>query len=361
MKFLLYLWMSVISVKGLAQDSLHYSLIFESWNDIFTNVQGGLKKGTVYKGLFAFDPTLSYKLFRYSGSFCYAYGKSPSQTLIGDLQTVSNIDTDLDFFVFKSYLTYEKSDFSVDIGIIDMNEEFINCEKTEFLINSSFGIPAHISCNNTVSIFPLTCLGLNFKYNKNDKHIVKLGLYEGEPVPLPQKDLRKFFNLSGGIFGIIEYTRNFSLQQHKIGIFHHTGSLSSDTVFSKNAHNGFYLLSSLTLVDNERNNLSLFSQFSHDLFYVSNHHYYVGFGIILLFCHKNNQTHQVSAALAYIGNKISQKRETAIEINYTRQLGTYFLLQPNIQYIINPAGTESKLPNSLSLNLRVLVTYEKSN
>ena len=48
----------------------------------------------------------------------------------------------------------------------------------------------------------------------------------------------------------------------------------------------------------------------------------------------------------------SKKHETVIELTYKCQIIDQLFIQPNLQYIINPAGTEEKLNNALVAGLR---------
>ena len=55
------------------------------------------------------------------------------------------------------------------------------------------------------------------------------------------------------------------------------------------------------------------------------------------------------------GNDIGS--ETAIEMVYDFQLNKYMHIKPDLQYVINPAGTDKKLSNALVGMLRFQVEF----
>ncbi|MCX7863061.1 MAG: carbohydrate porin [Bacteroidales bacterium] len=354
------LWLILFSNVVVAGDTLKYGFALESWNDIVNNISGGIKRGTVYKGLLAFDPNIRYGKFGFKGSMCYSFGKSPSEELIGDMHVMSNIDADVGWFIFESYFFVESKKFKGEIGILNMNEQFVMCENAQYLLNSSFGIPSHITHNTPVSVYPLTTLGANFIKEFKNKFFLKLGIYDGFPDHKISNRLSTAIQLNDGYFVIGEAAKYWENIHFKMGSYYHSGKKSDiDSSLDLKAHQGFYSIIYKDLFKNEKYHLSLFSQLSKSLHVHHYHNYYVGGGITLELCKKEN-TSQFSLGIAHAGDKRKYLEETVVELNYYRNIGKYIFIQPDIQYIINPSGTGRRLENAFTVNLRLLLRLEKS-
>ena len=70
-----------------------------------------------------------------------------------------------------------------------------------------------------------------------------------------------------------------------------------------------------------------------------------------LFSKKGNDV--LGLALAHVGFRGKIKDETAYELSYRYQINDHLFIQPDIQYIIHPAGTDKTLNNSFAGLLRV--------
>ncbi len=81
--------------------------------------------------------------------------------------------------------------------------------------------------------------------------------------------------------------------------------------------------------------------------------YYIGTGVNYtgLFSHKGND--KAGLAIAHVGLRESVPDETVLEFTYQYTMLHVIYLQPDIQYIMHPAGTGLKLKNSLSVTLRI--------
>lgn len=362
MKTFILILAILFHIKVNSQDSLKFSYAFESWNDVVNNVHGGIKKGTVYRGLFAFDPSIEYGSFGFNNSFCYSLGKSPSKELVGDFQVLSNIDSDVDFFIFESYFYYMlKEKLKIKIGIINMNEEFVYCEKgADLLINSSFGIPSQITTNSPVSVYPITSFGTNLIFEVNNNNALKVGIYDGFPKTLTQSNLITGIHFKDGIFTISEYQRLFNKLQFKVGFFHHTGTLKIKSEAERVLpHNGIYSIVSGNVCRISNNQISSFLQFSHSLYNETNHNFYIGAGTSIQFNNDDDKVNQLILGIAHAGKRKFSEGETVYELSYIRQFGQYLFVQPDVQYIVNPLGYIKPLPNALTLNLRLLIIFER--
>jgi porin len=89
---------------------------------------------------------------------------------------------------------------------------------------------------------------------------------------------------------------------------------------------------------------------------------YVGLGAVQSGTFANRPDDRLGIAIAHaiIGSPTVQmlglsSAETSLEASYQVKLSDRFAIQPDVQYIIHPAGI-SRAPNSLGLGLRLVVT-----
>ncbi|MBN1462973.1 MAG: carbohydrate porin, partial [Paludibacteraceae bacterium] len=78
------------------------------------------------------------------------------------------------------------------------------------------------------------------------------------------------------------------------------------------------------------------------------HNHFYSLGINYKEFSKKRTDDMLGLAVAYFGSdNASITHETTIELTYKMVLNEHLYIQPDIQYIINPAGTENKLNNAL--------------
>jgi porin len=58
-----------------------------------------------------------------------------------------------------------------------------------------------------------------------------------------------------------------------------------------------------------------------------------------------------------VSKKNYKKNESTIEAYYKKQIGENFSIQPDLQYVIHPAGTDEVLPNALVGILRFNISF----
>lgn len=64
--------------------------------------------------------------------------------------------------------------------------------------------------------------------------------------------------------------------------------------------------------------------------------------------------------VAHAGDRVKMQQERVLEFVFSKSLGKYFLIQPDVQYVINPSGYIRPLNNALTLNVRILFRFEKN-
>lgn len=127
--------------------------------DIVSNTMGGIETGTVYLGMvnagLGFD-TEKANLWK-GGEFfitvANTHGAEPTSELIGDFQSVSNIEAGSLTYFHELWYKQAFGKVSFVVGIQDLNTEFVTSEYGANLINSSFGIPSLFADNISSPIF----------------------------------------------------------------------------------------------------------------------------------------------------------------------------------------------------------------
>jgi porin len=342
--------------------------------DFAGNFAGGNKTGTAYLGMANIKIGLDPKKiglwnggqFLINGS-C-THGNMLSADYIGDFQVASNIEAGNHIYIHELWYRHSLDVAEITVGLQDLNSEFVTSEFAGLFINSSFGIPSLIADNIPAPIFPLTGLGIATKFFLSEKLSLQAALFDGLPKDFSKNEYNLNWDLTDndGVLAILELQisilPNNMPGMLKFGSYYHsrlkqkneeTGLI--ETIFNENY--GFYFIADQKIVNiNENNGLGLFAQLAFSPGNINFHNYYIGGGIKYngLFdeCGHDN----FGLAFAHAGFNNSED-ETTIELFYRAPISGIFYIQPDIQYIINPAGTENKLGNALAAFIRFAINF----
>ncbi|XHR99135.1 porin [Sphingomonas sp. DBB INV C78] len=136
--------------------------------DALSNTSGGIERGTAYMGKLELTVEADGAVIGLDGAQFYAsaeqvHGRQLSAELVGDGQTVSNIEAVPALRLFEAWVDAPLGDHaSAKLGMIDLNSEFDVQNVGGIFLNSSHGIgPEYAQSGlNGPSIFPTTALGL---------------------------------------------------------------------------------------------------------------------------------------------------------------------------------------------------------
>lgn len=336
--------------------------------DILTNVVGGIQQKTAYLGMLNLEINLNttYANWWKGGNFYVkatnTHGESPSANIIGDLQTVSNIEAGNHTFLQEAWFSQSVSNLNIIFGLQDLNKEFAVTKYGSSFINSSFGIIPTISCNLNAPIFPLTSVGVTLKWEINEKLSWLNAIYDGEPTDFAENPFNTNWQLhaNDGLLAISEVQVNDNKPlpaTYKIGLYNHGHSLSK--LIYKNpptiTHNSWGAFAYADKNAWKKNNQSfgLFAQAGYGFSAKSNCKMYLGGGFNLSGLIKKDGSDLIGLAIAYAKLEENKQNETAIEFTCHFPLNDYFYIHPDIQYIINPSGIDQNLPNSLAGIIRI--------
>jgi len=370
--------MSVNSEQGNPAQLKNYFFTEASYTgDICTNIIGGITTGTKYLGManlkLGFDTEIAglWKGGQFFINGAATHGKSPSEFLVGDFQTVSNIDAGDHIYIHELWYKHQFKRFEITFGLQDLNVEFAGSENGSMFINSSFGIPPVISDNIPAPIFPLTALGITSKIEITDNILLSAAVYDGCPTAFEHNLYNTNWHLSNNdgtlVLSELAWSKEFFKLSgtYKAGYYFHSGLTETDPetgasaeVFDNNY--GFYFIADQTVWErsDREQSLGVFAQLALSPASINTHHYYFGGGLNYSGISKKQPNDALGLAFACAGfDHNTRKNETAIEMYYKKQICENLFFQPDVQFVINPAGTNEVLPNALVGLLRFNIAF----
>lgn len=332
--------------------------------DAVNNFHGGIKKGFAYLGMATLNGDFdTEKAGWWKGGEAYikianTHGGEPTTYLVGDFQGVSNIEAGNLTWLYEFWYKQQFSKWSVVIGVQDLNVNFATTENGTLFTNSSFGIHSSIADNIPSPIFPLTALGISMQWKVSDNLIFQAALFDGTPDDFENNpfNISWRLNKTDGFLTLSEFHLSKSLIKNlngsfKLGGYYH---MHGDLNVGVQKNFGLYGVAEQEITDK----FSLFAQIGLSPRSINNHNHFYSLGFNLKTPFKKRENDVFGMAIAYAGidsNEIGS--ETAIELTYQLNIYNILYVRPDIQYIINPAGTDQKLDNALVGFLRFGVEF----
>lgn len=339
--------------------------------DVVTNYSGGLKRGTTYLGLANFRigvNTSSIGLWK-GGEFFIngsnAHGGDPSADLVGDFHVVSNIETNDLTYLHELWYKQSFGSFEINVGLQDLNSEFVSTEYGSIFLNSTFGTPSTLASNVPSPIFPLTAIGASFKLQIGGGNSLKFAFFDGMPTSFEDNphNLRWNIDKEDGVFAITEFARSGKIWgmegSYKGGIYYHSQrhetQVESNSANSIRYNYGVYLVADQKVwkAPDGTGDIGVFGQFALSPERINIHHLYIGTGIVLTGLLPGNPDDVFG--IAYNRTLMSDAAiddESIIEVNYKVHINQNLFIQPDFQYIMNPGGTDRHLKNATTGLLR---------
>lgn len=322
--------------------------------EVLSNMSGGIERGINYLGYLsvsaAFDTE---KIGLRNGPLfqlgvANTHGGTPTKTLIGDIQTASNIEAG-DHLFFEE-LTYSQrlGRLSFTIGLQDMNANYAITRYAENYINSSFGIFSTFAINYSSPIFPLTGLGIHLRYDFSEKFALQTALFDGKIDDFDTNRYNHRWNISTdeGYLWIAEaqiapLKERELMGYYTIAAHYHSGGNTF----------GFYGTLSQDIWSNENRTLQLFCQLSYMEKKKNYNYFYLGTALncVGVFSNSDRDVMGMGVAFAHTADFLN---ETTIEWFYKYNLNNVIYSQLDLQYIINPLGTAISLSNAAVMILR---------
>lgn len=374
--YLRYVLVFVIGVATFqyAQDDTMSRFSFRSSttydNHLVGNLSGGQKTGSVSLGLLQWGlqgvlkGTNGNEVGVFNLTLANAHGGQPTETLIGDYQAVSNIEAGNQTFLFELWYAHNFGDLVVTAGLQDMNAQFAVSEYAGLFVNSSFGIHSNVASNIPNPIYPLTSLGLTANWQVSDFDAIKIGFFDGLPDDFEENPYNINWRIGAdqGVLAITEYERKNLFSETlpgtiKIGTYfsHSPENAKRNPGVDKNNY-GLYAVIDQQLFSHENNagGLGFFGQFGYSPKERNSNHMYVGGGLHYTGLISGREDDVAGLAFANASfHGLSYDHELVIEMNYQFMVTENIMLKPDLQYVIQPSGTDQKLDNALVALLHI--------
>ncbi len=327
--------------------------------DLVSNFSGGIETGTTYLGLadlFLHFDTRNAGLWK-GGEFLIhganSHGGEPSNTLVGDFQGISNIEAGNHTFLYELLYKQTFTNFTATVGLQDLNMEFANSEVSSLFLNSSFGIHSVIADNTSAPIFPITKPGITFCWDISKIIRLKTAIYKGCPIDFDSNpyNLKWNLNYEKGFLWITESQFSWTGNRKKnnmlkVGAFYHQ-HCPFETEYEITRDYGVYLVGDHHIFSdlNKNRELRFFYQFG--VSPRNDNFAYVGAGCAYRGLLNTKGTDVLG--LAFANGRMSNDcgpDETTFELSYKVQLTPQIYLQPDLQYVVNPGGTDIHLKNA---------------
>jgi porin len=382
-------------------ESLGITLTLTDTTDLLGNVSGGIKTGTVGLGAVQPQLDLDLqKLAGWQGGLIHihglvTYGPLFSADYLGNILAVSNIEAGPMARLYAFW--YEQNGpndlWSVRVGLMLADSQFLQSKTASTFINNGISWPEFLAANLPASgpAFPLPAPGVRVRVKPRGDIELQAAVFSGDPsggdgsnqpAPLPTGTV---FSFSGGAFVIAEasYLPNQGKDAgglpgaYRIGTWYHTSALFADQRFDNQGlslanplstgiplehagDDGVYGVIDQMLyrvpgtddqgisgffraggVPNDRNLIN---------FYADSGLAYKGLipgrpddkiGIATSVARVSDNASALDADIGFFsGNPFYPVRssEAVIEVTYQAQLKPWWMLQPDLQYVINPGG-----------------------
>jgi len=384
-------------------------------NDFLANVRGGIGPGAV--GIGIFQPQLDLdlqKLLGWEGGKFHTHGlitHGPffSPTYLGNILAVSNLEAGP---VARLYSFWYEQNFkerlSVRVGLMSADSQFLQSQTAANFINNGISWPTFLAANLPAGgpAYPLPAPGVRVRVTPADEWAFQAAVFSGDPsggngsnqpTALPTGTVISF---RGGAFFIAEasYLPNQGKNAkglpgaYRIGAWYHTSPRFGDQRFDNTGRSladpqstgiplnhtgdgGVYGVIDQMLyrvpgsddqglsafvraggVPNDRNLIN---------FYADGGFIYKGLiaprpndkvGVAAAYARVGDNARGLDSDIGLFGNFFYPVRsgETMIEMIYQTQLAPWWMLQPEVQYIIRPGGGVLNNDGSLRPNAWVI-------
>lgn len=378
-----FLWVVILSLPLFAYSlsanagPLPLTLGASNVTDVLSNVQGGLRRGTRVLNKLDVTAQLSGDETRLSGwsgfmDLQWTDATRFSETLVGDMQGVSNIDAPSNLRLLNAWIGYNGEALGGKAGILDLNSEFDIQATGALFLNSAHGIGPDFSQSgeNGPSIFPSTGLGAVGRWLPRSDWQVKAGIFEGVAGD-PAHPGRTSVSLTAREGALLVFearkqvTANFTLGG---GAWTYTAAFPTLDGGMTTGNAGFYAIADAKLYGKDGTDENGFRGWLRVGFAnarINPIDMYIGGGLVYTGVLTDDDQAGFSVASSHLGGPAQRAaalasqtltRETTLEATYSLALGNRLILQPDIQYVLSPGG-DASVDNALVVGSRITLTW----
>jgi porin len=355
--------------------------------DALANVHGGLREGSAWIDYLelaaAFDAgrALGIADLTLFASVVRTNPPTFSDRYVGDAMVVSNIDSERALRVLEAWFDWgfeARGAGSVRVGLYDLNSEFDTTESRGLFINSAYGIGQELAQTgrNGPSIYPVTALAARVAWAPHDAWLLKFAVVDGVPGdPDDHHKSRWHLSRSEGALLIGELTAAAGpVAQLSLGHWRYTEEFAGvHPVLDDGLHgferdnHGTYLTAEFRPRGEPEPSAPRWSAFvraglANDRINVFDRHFAAGVVAELPWPGTHGSQLGLAASEARVGGDYRSLQnqlggdlagyERNMELTWRVPLGEHVVLQPDVQYVVNP-GAERRIPNAWIVGLRL--------
>jgi porin len=400
------------------------TLGLQEQEEVWANVAGGQRRGTAYDGStmasvkLDLDKLIGWTDAKFFVSAYQIHGSGPTKNLTGNIQLVSNIEATSDTKLYQLWIEQTLFDgrFSIRAGQGGVNDEMMISTNSALFMNSSFGLPglSAVDLPSGGPDYPMATPFARIEIKPSDQVTIFAGIFNGDPASPGSGDpqLRDkggvAFRTNDHVLAAAELW--YAINQgpdatglpgtYKIGAWVHSGHFadelrdSNGVSLASPASNGIpayhspdfavYGIVDQTIWRNPANQQQSVAAFLHVIgapaeYNSSNLFVAAGLNWIGPFAGRENDT--IGIAVAYLGISPVKRRfgndavyftgqgtpylasETVIEATWQIALTPWWMLQPDLQIVVNPgagllpAGVTKPLDRAVIGGLRTIITF----
>lgn len=357
--------------------AFEYDLDVAYTGDVLSNVGGGIQTGTRY--LDNLDVTLEAdleELWGIGGGTVFLYGlynngTTFSEELVGDLQVISNIDAIEAWRLYEAWYEWRGSKWSIRSGLYDLNSEFDVKESGALFLNSSHGIGAEFSQSgrNGPGIFPVSSLAVRVEYQTRNL-VARLAVLDGVPGD-PDDPTSNAIDIGGndGTLSVAELEAPLTDAARLWGGYWRY-SADFDRLTDGGAadgNDGWYIGAEADFTLGAKNGAG-FLRYGRANASFNPVETFIGLGAVITSPMASRPDDQLGLSIAVAGlgapykailneaGGVAPSHEIIWELTYRSQINRFLALQPDIQYVQNPAGA-ALLDDVWVVGLRVQLDF----
>lgn len=366
-----------------------YEFSFSVKNDYISTFTKN-ERGNDYLNLFDFNALLDLnELLSWNDATFFVQvvginGSSPERHC-GAIQGISNIASPQQWRLYQVWIekTFADNSLSVLAGLFDLNSEFDVRSTTGLFLNPSWGIGADFAFSglNGPSIYPSTSMAIRINYDFNENYSLRIGAFDAIPGNYDEAYLTHVFNYTNDgllIVGEASYSEGEDevregFGKYSIGGWYYPQSyddLEDSDEFGnptqRFGNGGIYLNAEKFLCSKPGSSnlgLSAFGRLGFANKNINAVQTFWGFGFNLsgVFSDNPEEVLGFAVANARFSNKFAVNHldcssgpkfnETIFELTYSFNVLNWVRIQPDLQYVINPA--ESNYERAFIAGLRM--------
>jgi porin len=361
--------------------------------DALSNVHGGLREGSAWvdylelaaefdagRALGVGDMTLFASVVRTNPP-------TFSDRYVGDAMVVSNIDSERALRVLEAWFDWgfgARGTGSVLVGLYDLNSEFDTTESRGLFINSAYGIGQELAQTgrNGPSIYPETALAARVAWAPSEPRLLEFAVVDGVPGdPEDHHKSRWHVSRSEGALLIGEISAAAGpVAQLSVGHWRYTGKFAGirpvpdDGAFRFERDNhGTYVTAEFRPRNEPDAGAPRWSAFvragqANDRVNVFERHVAAGVVAELPWPGTHGSQLGLAASEARVGADYRSLQSQAgtdlahcernMELTWRVPLGEHVVLQPDVQYVVNP-GAERRIPNAWVVGVRLELSVSR--